>query len=324
MFSKISLSRRACLLVSALAVMALPSIATAAQPNFEQSFSNKAVTGEELASAFFDMLEVAGGKGAESQAFVKPYLDSAFLLQRASGKRYLVDTYVPPAIEGFEISDVRATRPSDEVMVVRYAVRTEETAPDTALIMSREKAPRITVFHWEESDHRWKIVSHANFNVPVAAVCDKQAIVQEPLTSPVSSADYTLGIEVVNEFISLLEAGDAAPIVHPQYQVQTASGAGLTTLAERKKPSKVDDMTFKDPIVTRDGHLMVFSGYFETTQHTFMDVNQLRVGMVPHLLTFLEGEDGKWKMIANALFSPPATLPEGMKCMTTHKLGSAP
>ncbi len=324
MLSKLSLSRRACLLFSTIAIMALPSIATATQVNFEESFNNKAATGVELANAFFEMLEVAGSKGAESKAFAKPYLDSAFLLQRASGKRYLVDTYVPPLIESFEVGDVRETRPADDVMVVRYSVRTDETAPDTALIMSKEKAPRITVFHWDAADRRWKVVSHANFNIPVAAVCDKQAIVQEALTSPVTSADYVLGLEVVNDFISLLEAGDAAPIVHPLYQVQTASGAGLTTLAERKKPSKVDDMTFKDPVVTRNGHLMVFSGYFETTQHTFMNVNQLRVGMVPHLLTFLEVEGGKWKMVANALFSPPATLPEGVACITKHKLEMAP
>lgn len=324
MFSKSFLSRRACLVLSALAIVALPSIAIADQSTFDKSFSNKSVTGEELANAFFDMLEVAGHKGAESKAFVKPYLDPSFLLQRASGKRYLVDTYVPPLIEGFEVGDVRDTRPTDDVMVVRYSVRTEETSPDTAMVMSKDKAPRITVFHWDNYDRRWKVVSHANFNVPVAAVCDRQAIVHDALTSPVTPADYSLGLEIVSEFISLLESGDVAPILHPLYHVQTASGAGVTTLAERKKPSKVDDMTFKDPIVTRNGHLLVFSGYFETTTHTFMDVNQLRVGVVPHLLTFLEGEDGSWKMIANALFSPPAVLPDGVECITKHGLEHAP
>lgn len=312
------------MLLSALTLLGVPSIAYSAQPTFEQSFSNKAVSGEELANAFLEMLEVAGSKGAESKAFVKPYLDPAFLLQRASGKRYLADTYVPPEIESFEISDVRETRPSDEVMVLRYSVRTDETAPDTALVMSKEKAPRITVFHWDAADRRWQVVSHANFNVPVAAVCDKSAVAQVALTSPVAAADYNLGLDLVNEFVDLLENGDAAPIYHPLIQVQTASGAGITTLKERKTPSKVEGMSFKDPIVTRNGHLIVFSAYFETEHNNFMDVNKLDVGIVPHLLTFLEGEDGKWMMIANALFSTPATLPEGVQCITKHKLEGAP
>lgn len=324
MSSKISLSRRGCLLFTALALLALPSVAVANQETFVKSFSNKAASGEELANAFLDMLEVAGGKGAESKEFAKPYLNPAFVLQRASGKRYLADTYVPPLIEAFEISDVRETRPADDVMVVRYSVRADETAPDTALVMSKDKAPRITVFHWDAADSRWKIVSHANFNIPVAAVCDESAITQVALTSPVSTADYNLGLDLVNEFVDLLEKGDAAPIYHPLIQAQTASGAGITTLKERKKPSKVEGMTFKDPIVTRDGHLIVFSAYFETEHNNFMDVNRLDVGIVPHLLTFLEGEDGKWKMIANALFSPPATLPDGVECITKHKLEHAP
>ena len=305
-------------------MLALPCVATASKSTFEQSFSKKAVSGEELAKAFLDLLEVAGSKGAESKAFVKPYLDSAFILQRASGKRYLANTYVPPVIEEFHISDVRETRPADDVMVVRYSVRAKETAPDTALVMAKDKAPRITVFHWDTDDRRWKVVSHANFNTPVAAVCNKTAMIEDALSSPVTPADYRLGMGLVNEFIALMEKGDAAPIMHPLYQSQAASGAGTATLAERKKPSKAEGMGYKDPVVTRNGHLLVVTAYFDTMRHHFEEVHQLRVAVFPHLLTFLEGDDGKWKMIANALFSAPPALPEGVACVPKHKLESAP
>lgn len=324
MFVGMRVSVGAFLLVAAAAWTGLPAAVLASDASYDQSFGDKTVSGEKLADAFLDVLTVAGKKGDQSQAFIRPYLDPAFVLQRASGKRYIADTYVPPLIEGYEIADVRETRPAPDVMVVRYSVRTQETAPDTALVMGADKAPRITVFHWHDASSRWQVVSHANFNTPVAAVCDRAAVTETPLVSPASPEDYKAGIDTVDEFITLLENGDAAPIVHPLYQVQTASGAGLTTLAERKKPSKVDDMTYKDPIVTRDGNVMVFSAYFETDQHTFMNVNQLRVGMVPHLLTFMTDDAGKWKMIANALFSPPKDLPEGTKCQAKNALLNAP
>lgn len=54
-----------------------------------------------------------------------------------------------------------------------------------------------------------------------------------------------------------------------------------------------------------------------------MKDNQLRVGIVPHLLTFMQGDDGKWMMIANALFSPPAEVPKDMSCVVQNDLQDA-
>lgn len=311
-----------CLLMMAGALAALPSTSFASEASYEKTFSDKNASGASLAAAWLELLTTAG-RESNSNTFVRPYLDPAFVLQRASGKRYTADNYVPPLIQSYEVGDVRETRPSPNVMVLRYSVRAAETAPDTALIMGKDKAPRLTVLLWNDEASRWRVVSHANFNVPVAAVCDRTPMTQMPLISPTSPEDYKLGIDTVDEFITLLEGGDAASILHPLYQVQTASGAGITTLAERKKPSTVDDMSYKDPIVTRNGPLLVFSAYFLTKQHTFMTVNQLRIGMVPHLLTFIEGDDGKWKMIANALFSPPAEVPEGTSCVVEDDLQEA-
>lgn len=297
----------------------LSNAARASDAPYETSFANKDVSGSDLASAFLELLTVAG-KADAPNAFIRPYLDPAFILQRASGKRYIADSYVPPLITGYEIGDVRETRPAPDVMVLRYSIRAAETAPDTELVMSSAKAPRLTVFRWNDKASRWQVVSHANFNVPIAAVCDKTPVAQVALVSPATPPDYKLGIDLVNTFIALLAASNTQAMLHPQVQVQTASGAGITTLAERKKPSTASNMTYKDPLIARDGKLLVFSGYFLTPQHDFAKDNKLRVGVVPHLLTFMQVEDGSWKMIANALFSPPAEVPNGTSCIVQDDL----
>lgn len=304
------------------APIGLPDVARASEATHERSFADKAVSGPDLAAAFLDLL-TAAGKAEAPNLFIRPYLDPAFILQRASGKRYVAENYVPPLIRGYEIGDVRETRPAPDVMILRYSVRAAETAPDTALVMSSDKAPRLTVFRWNGKASRWQVVSHANFNVPVAAVCDTSPVAQSAVISPATPDDYKLGTEIVDKFITLLEAGDAKSILNPQIQVQTASGFGYSTLAERKKPSSVSNMTYKDPLISRDGKLLVFSAYFLTTQHDFMKDNKLRVGLVPHLLTFMQDDDGSWKMIANALFSPPADVPKGVSCVIQNDLQNA-
>lgn len=322
MFSRFYTVIFLCLFLIATALSALPNTSFAAGASHEKTFSDKDASGASLATAWLKLL-TAAGKESNSNSFVRPYLNPAFVLQRASGKRYTADNYVPPLIQSYEVGDVRETRPAPDVMVLRYSVRAAETASDTALVMGTDKAPRLTVFLWNDRASRWQVVSHANFNVPVAAVCDRTPMTQTPISSPASPEDYKLGIDLVNKFIELLEASNAKLMLHPQVQVQTASGFGITTLAERKKPSSASNMSYKDPLISRDRKFLVFSGYFLTPQHDFMKDNQLRVGIVPHLLTFMKDDDGKWLMIANALFSPPTEIPKGASCVVQDDLQHA-
>lgn len=69
MLSMLSVTRRAFLLVATLAVVTVANVANASQASFDKAFTNKAATGEELANAFIEMLEVAGGQGEESKIF---------------------------------------------------------------------------------------------------------------------------------------------------------------------------------------------------------------------------------------------------------------
>lgn len=321
--------------LSLLAMCALGGVASGVSAqSYQQVFADKNVSGEALAGAFFELLSKTGSpvgtvgttpaQDAASKALMKPYLDSAFVLQRATGERYTAETYLPADVDTFKLGDLRATRPADDVIVVRYSVRTTETLPDAALVMSQHKAPRLTVFHWNAADARWKILSHANFNTPIAAICNQTSTVRNGLKSPASQSDQALGEKLITTFYDLVMKGDSAPILNANVQFQSASGAGYTSLAERKKSTQYQKITFKDAVVTRNGRLLVVSTYNTTEERTLMQDNYLRASEAGNMSTFLQGADGQWSMIAVAAFAPAKALPAGAACVKPGPLEKAP
>jgi hypothetical protein len=336
-------SRSVGLAATVFLFMSLPSVTFADDPPYEQVFINKSATGEDLANAFFDLLSNTGspsgtvGTTAEqdeaSKALVKPYLDPAFLLQRASGERYTAETYHPADVDEFEIGDVRETHPTNDVVVVRYSIRTDETAPDSAVVMSNEKAPRLTVFNWSDTESRWKVLSHANFNAPVAAICDRDPLIDNGLESSVSAEDQKLGVSLAQKWFSLLEKSDSRTMVNPQAQGQGAGGIGFTALAEYKEP-KLSKVQFDDFVVTRNGELVVVSLYARSIYRLSQDSGvisnvttpslPLTEEVTPRLFTFLQSEDENWSLIATAIFNPPKALPQGTVCVPSGLLEKAP
>ena len=324
----------ACLLASAFLLLLPPSGSFAADTSYEKTFSNKSATGEELANAFFDLLSNTGspsgtvGTTAEqdeaSKALVKPYLDPAFLLQRASGERYTAENYLPADVDDFELGDVTETRPADDVLVARYFIRATETLPTSALVMSKDKAPRLTVFHWSDTDSRWKVLSHANFNTPVAAICDKDPLVDSGTASAANPEDQALGEKLIGRFYELIVKGDALPILHPEIQFQSASGIGYARLVNRPSASKYDGLVFDDAVVTRHGHLLAVSTYTTATKRDLMNGNLLRDGAAPNLSTFIQSDDGSWSLIAVASFASLKELPADSQCVPAGKLEEAP
>ena len=318
---------------SAFLITHNPSPAITSELSYDSMFKEESATGGGLANAFFYLLSATGspygtvGTTAEqdeaSKALVKPYLDPAFQLQRASGERYTAATYLPADVDAFEIGDVRETRPADDVLVVRYSIRTTQTLPDAALVMGKDKAPRLTVFHWNSVDASWKILSHANFNTPVAAVCDKEPLIDNGLESSVSPDDYKLGVSLIEKWITLLDEGNSRNMLNPQAQGQNAGGMGYTTMSEYKDPI-ISKIHFDDVVVSRNGRLIVVSYYAKVDQALFQGSQLLSAGVTPRLLTFLQGDDESWSLIANATFNPPKELPQGTVCVPAGVLEEAP
>lgn len=321
------------LALSAFLITHNPCPAITSELSYDSMFKEETATGGGLANAFFYLLSATGspygtvGTTAEqdeaSKALVKPYLDPAFQLQRASGERYTAATYLPADVDAFEIGDVRETRPADDVLVVRYSVRTTQTLPDAALVMGKDKAPRLTVFHWNASQKIWKILSHANFNTPVAAVCEKDPLVDNGLESSANPEDQALGVSLAEKWFALLEQGDGVLIMNAQVQGQTAGGLGYTTSSEYK-PGKLSKVQLDDFVVTRNGKLIVVSLYAKAGQSVYEGSQQLGDDTAPRLLTFQQGDDGNWSLIATANFNPPKELPQGTVCVPAGILEEAP
>ena len=128
--------------VLAFLLMSLPNATLAADTRYGQTFSDKSATGEELANAFFDLLSNTGSptgtvgttpeQDEASKALVKPYLDPAFLLQRASGERYTAETYLPADVDEFEIGDVTETRAADDVLVAHAVIPHSSSNPNSS------------------------------------------------------------------------------------------------------------------------------------------------------------------------------------------------
>lgn len=288
------------------------------------AFSDQGADGQELANAWFELLAMTGsGTGtvevspedaARGTELVKPYLDPAFQLQRATGQRYTREDYVPSDIDEFEISDLTVTEPRDGLKVLRYAIRTPgATTPDSSMVMSDDLQPRLTVMRWDEEAGRWLIVSHANFNTPVQAVCKQEPIILESEEVPTSAEDRELGETLARAWFDLLVAGDGSPLLHPQAQGQSAAGSGYTTAAEYT-PGQMKAADLSDFVVTRNGDLMVVTLGVSAEGTVFAGATELGSKKNPRVLTFLQDDQGEWSLIATATFNPPAEVPADVEC----------
>ena len=143
------------------------------------------------------------------------------------------------------------------------------------------------------------------------------------LESPANLEDQALGVSLAEKWFDLLEQGDGSPILNAQVQGQTAGGLGYTTSSEYKA-GKLSKVQLDDFVVTRNGKLIVVSLYAKAAQTTDQGSLQLGTGTTPRLLTFQQGDDGSWSLIATATFNPPKELPQGTVCVPDGKLDDAP
>lgn len=292
------------------------------------AFSDRNADGEALAQAWFALLSETGSGsqslGAEPKdveagvVLVRPYLDPAFQLQRASGERYTAGTYVPLDVDAFEVSDVVVTRPQEDVMVVRYGVSTPgATAVDRGMVMSGEVAPRLTVFRWEESVGHWVLVSHANFNSALAAVCDQVPIEVSGEDPDTSAEDVALGESLVAQWRDITTGQSTAKVRHPEAQIQLADGQGWPNpdgSAIQWSPAQTYE--YNDLVITRNGRLLVAT-YDAVASDLVVEGEEYRSQVSPRMLTYLESDQGTWELIGLANFTVPQAVPDGVDCLSS-------
>lgn len=288
------------------------------------AFQDRDAGGESLANAWFELLSIPARNASlsdpeeqarKSSAVVRPYLDPAFQIQRASGERYTADTYFPLVIREFEVSNVVTTAPREDITIVRYSIR-EPGAVDleSGMLMSDELEPRMTVFRWDPLLGHWVIVSHANYNHPVAAVCN-EAPVRVTGEPPATSADdFALGESLVSQHRAITLGVGNGSMRHPAAQIQLADGQGWPSVDGsdiKWKPATA--YAYEDLSVTRNGDLVVLS-YGAVASELVMEGAEYRSAAAPRLLTFLLDADGKWRYVALANFTVPMEIPATVDC----------
>ena len=299
---------------------ASPEVAPAA-------FADRQASGEELANAWFGLLSLTGREAGQvattpeevetGMQLVRPYLDPAFTLVRATGQRYTAGNYVPLDIDAFEVSDVIVTEPRDDVRVIRYFVSEPgATAPDAGLVMSGEKAPRMSVLRWDEEKAHWVMVSHANFNSPLAALCSQLPISVSGETPATSPEDLALGMSLVEQWRDITTGVSSEKVRHPANQIQLADGQGWPTSDGSPiewAPAQAYD--FANVGVARNGDLLVVS-YDAVVSDLEMEGDEYRETASPRLLTYLLSPEGKWELIALANFTVPQDVPADVDCVS--------
>ena len=291
------------------------------------AFADPNASGDELADAWFGLLSLTGREAGQvattpeeveaGMALVRPYLDPAFTLVRATGQRYTAGNYVPLDIDDYEVSDVIVTEPREDIRVLRYFVSEPgATAPDAGVVMSDEKAPRISVFRWDEQQGHWAMVSHANFNSPLAALCSQAPIEVTGETPETSPEDVALGTSLVEQWRDITTGVSSEKVRHPANQIQLADGQGWPTADGAPiewAPAQAYD--FANVGVARNGDLLVVS-YEAVVSDLVMEGDEYRETASPRLLTYLISPEGKWELIALANFTVPQGIPADIDCVS--------
>lgn len=169
-------ARSITVLVTALLAMALtapPVAATAAPSNpsstpaataaiTSSSRASDTALGKRLVNRFFAILQ------AQDTAALDALLSPAFQVARADGSTSTKAAYLanPPVVESYALDDFVVTRFGRQ-LVARYSVVTTETINGEEL--AKDPALRLSVFVRAGDAGPWRLLAHANFNVPVRA-----------------------------------------------------------------------------------------------------------------------------------------------------------
>ena len=189
------------------------------------------------------------------------------------------------------------------------------TTPDSSTVLSSKALPRLSVFRWDEGSGHWMIVSHANFNTPVAAICDRKPVAVTKEKPDTSAEDVKTGEALVNEWRDITLGKTKKAVLDPANQIQLADGQGWPNPnGEKIKWAPAKTYESKDIAITQNEDLLVAS-YDAVVSDLAVEGSTYGSEASPRLLTYSRNGQGDWKMIALANFTVPEKVPAGVKCV---------
>ena len=290
--------------------------------------------GQRLVQRFFDRLQSTGlptgqmgyADGADKEAIlaVRAILDPALIVQRADGSYETFSDYRPVDIDAFTITNLHATRPAPDLLAVRYHVATPNALiPKTGNVAASEPAPRLSLFRYEPARGEWLLVSHANFNPPIAQICSHllPAHSQSHALPASSSASQlaTASSLVRRWYQDLARDGDdlARPggMLLPKAQLVYGDGYGRDG-DSGYRTVKVGQTATRNFLVREHGNVMVIR--FDALNHLQIANRAYTDRWQPRLVTLVRDsgsvQSPVWRIAGFAIFSYPRQPPDGVPC----------
>lgn len=274
-------------------------------------------------------LGLSNGHDKQAIAAVKAVLDPALIVQRADGRYETFKTYTPIDIDEYSISDLHATRPSPELLAVRYKIKTPEAINlASGMIGSNDLSPRLSVFRWNPIVKEWLLISHASFNPPAAQMCNSPSAnnhEENHRTEPSNDANTELAAKLIKRWYEDLHR-DGIDLAGPQNlllaKAQLVYGDGYGREGDSGyRKVKVSPTAVKNIVARSTGAILVFR--FDALNR--LHINDLAYSnqWQPRLVTATKDVNGQWRIASFSIFTYPQTPPKGSACRPPTSKASA-
>ena len=239
----------------------------------------------------------------------KTLLDDNALIQRSSLNYGLTkETYVPTDVDTFQIDRLKTTRTAGDALVMTYYVSLPNRVDlKTGAVMSGKSMPRITVIRWDNKQKQWLVFSHADFDTPEATLCGDESLRMAPKKSQFKEADIALGKQTIGDVVQSYLQADKPKLYGKGYQSIFASGERNTpvSLKVRVEPKNVEAI--------RSDRLLAIR--FDLPNALTVGGEAVAQNSSPRLHTWQLSQDGRWELIAAAVFGLTAKVADGIKCV---------
>lgn len=245
------------------------------------------------------------------KAVMDLYDDDAMIQRARLNYSLTKKTYVPNYTGNFTIRDVAVSRTSETVLVMSFDVRLpSRTSLQSGIVYSGDFAPRIVVMRWNEAARMWKIFSHGDFDTPRSYICGSNKDFM-PEKSSFRPEDIEMAKTLWDEVQTSSLTGAPQTMHSKGFQYVFASGERKTKPGKiRARLTKREDITHVEAI--KSGDLFVLR--FDSISPMLLDDGETDKILRPRLATFHHDPDGKWRMVAIAVYQVTAKLSDTVAC----------